>query len=210
MWRKVDYTGTKFGKWTVIGPAPNHITKGGYPVSMWDCVCDCGTRRAVRGNDLRLGKSISCGCSLAENPVAKTHGETGTHLYMVYHGMKARCYNPNNDDYKHYGGRGITICEEWQDYEQFRDWAISNGYREGLTIDRNNVNGNYCPENCRWITQKEQTRNKRTTIYLTAFGETKSLADWAEEKGIDANVIRRRIKRGLSVEEAIETPTKRV
>lgn len=209
MWRKVDYTGMKFGKWTVIGPAPNHITKGGYPVSMWNCVCDCGTKRAVRGNDLRLGKSLSCGCNLIENPTSKRHGEAGTHLYMVYHGMRARCYNPNSDDYKHYGGRGIRICGEWQDYERFREWAISSGYRQGLTIERNDVNGDYCPWNCRWVTQKEQTRNRRTTVYLTAFGETKKLIEWAEEKGISPDAIRNRIKRGWSVERAIATPLKK-
>lgn len=114
MWRKRDYTGGKFGKWTVIGKAPNHITRGGYSVTMWDCVCDCGTRRAVRGNDLRLGKSLSCGCLLAENPNSRKHGAAGSHLYKVYYGMKARCYNPNNEDYKHYGERGIRICEEWE------------------------------------------------------------------------------------------------
>ena len=209
MWRKVDYTGIRFGRWTVLGPAPNHITKGGYSVSMWDCICDCGTRKAVRGNDLRLGKSVSCGCSLVDNPVSRKHGEAGTHLYMVYHSMKARCYNQNSDDYKHYGGRGICICNEWQDYEKFREWAISSGYHQGLTIERNDVNGDYCPDNCRWITQKEQTRNKRTTVYLTAFGETKTLISWAEEKGVNPDAIRSRIKRGWSVEKAIATPLKK-
>lgn len=209
MWRKVDYTGMRFGRWTVLGPAPNHITKGGYSVSMWDCICDCGTRKAVRGNDLRIGKSVSCGCSLVDNPVSRKHGEAGTRLYMVYHSIKARCYNKNSDDYKHYGGRGICICDEWQDYEKFLEWAISNGYHQGLTIERNNVNGDYCPDNCRWITQKEQTRNKRTTVYLTAFGETKTLISWAEEKGVNPDVIRSRIKRGWSVESAIAAPLKK-
>lgn len=206
MWRKVDYTGMKFGRWTVLGIAPNHITKGGYQVSMWDCVCECGTRRSVRGNDLRLGKSVSCGCILADNPASLKHGAAGSHLYMVYHGIRARCYNPNSNDYKHYGGRGIKICKEWEEYETFESWALKSGYRTGLTIERIDVNGDYCPNNCKWITQREQTRNKRTTIYLTAFGKTKSLLDWAEEYGKSPGVLRTRIKRGWPVEEAISLP----
>lgn len=206
MWRKVDYTGMKFGRWTVLGAAPNHITKGGYPVSMWDCVCECGTRRAVRGNDLRLGKSVSCGCILVDSPVSLKHGAAGSPLYVVYHGMRARCYNPNNDDYKHYGGRGIKICKEWEDYATFEAWAIKSGYKAGLTIERVDVNGDYCPDNCKWITQSEQTRNKRTTVYLTAFGKTKSLLDWAEEYGKSPDVLRTRIKRGWPAEEAISLP----
>lgn len=206
MWRKNDYTGKKFGKWTVIGKAPNHITCGGYPVSMWDCVCECGTRRAVRGNDLRLGKSVSCGCSLAENPTAKKHGAAGSHLYKVYYGMKARCYNPNNKNYKHYGGRGIEICEEWQSFEAFAEWADKSGYAEGLTIERKDVNEGYCPQNCCWITQREQTRNKRNTVYITAQGETKTLLEWAEQLNVPASMLKARQARGWTEEEIISTP----
>lgn len=206
MWRKNDYTGEKFGKWTVIGKAPNHITRGGYPVSMWDCVCECGTRRAVRGNDLRLGKSVSCGCSLAENPAARKHGAAGSHLYKVYYGMKARCYNPNNKNYKHYGGRGIEICEEWRSFEAFAEWADKSGYVEGLTIERKDVNEGYCPQNCCWITQKEQTRNKRNTVYITAQGETKTLLEWAKQLNVPASMLKARQARGWTDEEIISIP----
>lgn len=206
MWLKNDYTGEKFGKWTVIGKAPNHITRGGYPVSMWDCVCECGTRRAVRGNDLRLGKSVSCGCSLAENPAARKHGAAGSHLYKVYYGMKARCYNPNNKNYKHYGGRGIEICEEWRSFEAFAEWADKSGYAEGLTIERKDVNEGYCPQNCCWITQKEQTRNKRNTVYITAQGETKTLLEWAKQLNVPASMLKARQARGWTDEEIISIP----
>lgn len=206
MWRKIDYTGMKFGRWTVLGVAPNHITSGGYSVAMWDCVCECGTRRAVRGNDLRLGKSVSCGCYLVDNPVSRKHGATGSHLYMIYHGMRARCYNPNNDDYKHYGGRGIKICDEWQDYETFQSWALRNGYVDGLTIDRIDVNGDYCPNNCRWITMDEQKANKRNTVYVTAFGETKRLVEWAKEYGMKYQTLEKRIKNGWLIEDALTVP----
>lgn len=203
MWRKVDYTGMRFGRWTVLGSAPNHITKGGYPVSMWDCICDCGTRRDVRGNDLRLGKSVSCGCFIVDNPTSRKHGASNTHLYKVYYGLKARCENKNNKNYHHYGGRGIKICAEWSNYEAFEAWALSHGYKEGLTIDRIDVNGDYCPENCRWITQREQTRNKRETVYLTAFGETMPLVEWAERYNINYATLSRRIKRGMKAEDAL-------
>lgn len=206
MRRKNDYTGEKFGKWTVIGKAPNHITRGGYPVSMWDCVCECGTRRAVRGNDLRLGKSVSCGCSLAENPAARKHGAAGSHLYKVYYGMKARCYNPNNKNYKHYGGRGVEICEEWRSFEAFAEWADKSGYAEGLTIERKDVNEGYCPQNCCWITQKEQTRNKRNTVYITAQGETKTLLEWAKQLNVPASMLKARQARGWTDEEIISIP----
>ncbi len=206
MWRKNDYTGKKFGKWTVIGKAPNHITCGGYPVSMWDCVCECGTRRAVRGNDLRLGKSVSCGCSLVENPTARKHGAAGSHLYKVYYGMKARCYNPNNKNYKHYGGRGIEICKEWQSFEAFAEWADKSGYAEGLTIERKDVNGDYCPQNCCWITQREQTWNKRNTVYITAQGETKTLLEWAKQLDVPASMLKSRQARGWTDEEIISIP----
>lgn len=206
MWLKNDYTGEKFGKWTVNGKAPNHITRGGYPVSMWDCVCECGTRRAVRGNDLRLGKSVSCGCSLAENPAARKHGAAGSHLYKVYYGMKARCYNPNNKNYKHYGGRGIEICEEWRSFEAFAEWADKSGYAEGLTIERKDVNEGYCPQNCCWITQKEQTRNKRNTVYITAQGETKTLLEWAKQLNVPASMLKARQARGWTDEEIISIP----
>lgn len=206
MWRKRDYTGGKFGKWTVIGKAPNHITRGGYSVTMWDCVCDCGTRRAVRGNDLRLGKSLSCGCLLAENPNSRKHGAAGSHLYKVYYGMKARCYNPNNEDYKHYGERGIRICEEWETFEVFAEWAEKSGYVDGLTIERKDVNGDYSPKNCCWITQREQTRNKRNTVYITACGETKTLVEWANHLNVPASMLRLRRKRGWTGEEIISIP----
>lgn len=120
--------------------------------------------------------------------------------------MKARCYNKNNGDYPNYGGRGIKICEEWQDYEAFQSWANENGYGDGLTIDRINVSGDYSPDNCRWITQREQTRNTRLTVYLTAFGETKPLVEWAEEYGHSESLLRSRLKRGWTVEDAIFLP----
>lgn len=203
-----DLTGRKYGRWTVIKRAENHITSGGYSVTMWNCVCKCGNIRVVRGSDLKSGKSKSCGCLLADEPTTKTHGESGTHLYMIYHGMKSRCNNPNNKNYKDYGGRGISICQEWENVEAFIRWAKSNGYKDGLSIDRIDVNGNYCPENCRWVTMDAQKANRRDTIRPTAFGRTQTLSEWAKEAGIQKNTIKMRLRRGWNVERALTEPVK--
>jgi hypothetical protein len=122
-------------------------------------------------------------------------------LYKTHQGMKARCYNSNSDSYKYYGGRGITICDEWRNsYKAFKEWAINNGYRDDLTIDRIDVNGNYEPSNCRWITNKEQQRNKRTNHLIECNGDIKPLCEWAEIYGINAETIVCRIKAELPKE----------
>lgn len=122
-------------------------------------------------------------------------------LYKIHQGMKARCYKANNENYKNYGGRGISICDEWRkNYKVFKEWAINNGYRDDLTIDRIDVNGNYEPSNCRWITIREQQRNKRTNRLIEYKGEIKLLCEWAKIYGISAEAINDRIKKGLPEE----------
>jgi len=118
--------------------------------------------------------------------------------------MKSRCNNKNNPVYMLYGGRGISVCDEWNEFKAFKEWAMNNGYSDQLTIDRINVNGNYEPDNCRWATQKEQCRNKRDNHYLTFQGETKTLIEWSELVGIRQETIRHRINDyGYTVEEAL-------
>ena len=136
----------------------------------------------------------------------RTHGESKTRLYRVWAHMKGRCNNPNDHGYKDYGGRGIKICDEWNNsYESFREWAIHNGYQEDLTIDRVNVNGNYEPNNCRWVTNLVQARNKRETIYVTCDGVTKTLSEWAEELGVSYYTLHKRIKYlGFSPERVVK------
>lgn len=140
------------------------------------------------------------------------HSLSKTRLYRIWHHMKVRCNNPNFDHYEYYGGKGITVCDEWEhDFMAFRDWAIANGYSNNLTIDRINNDGNYEPGNCRWATQKEQANNKqqgdlssRGTNHMIAFhNEIHTMAQWSEITGIDQNTISERLRRGKSIERAL-------
>jgi hypothetical protein len=133
------------------------------------------------------------------------HGKANTRLFGLWRGILTRCNNPNRSDYKYYGGRGITVCDEWlHDFQAFYDWAMANGYEEHLTIDRIDVNGNYCPENCRWVTMQKQSENKSNRRIILAFGETLSLTQWANRTGISKSTIKSRIEKlGWSNEKAL-------
>lgn len=129
-------------------------------------------------------------------------------LYNIWCGIKRRCYNQNYARYKDYGGRGITLCDEWMDFDAFVDWANDTGYQEGLTIERINNDGNYDPTNCTWATRKEQNRNRRTSMYINYMGETKTLVEWCEELGLKYKTIQFRLAHGWTVERAFNEPSK--
>lgn len=155
----IDLTGKRFGRLTVI-----ERTKSKGKNTVWLCKCDCGKTTTSDGYQLRKGITVSCGCYHAEQcgKQHKKHGFTRTRLYRIYYKMKERCYKPTNDNFKYYGGLGITICEEWlNDFGAFASWAIANGYADNLTIDRKENTKGYSPENCRWITIQEQQKNRR-------------------------------------------------
>lgn len=203
----IDLTGGKFGRLTVVSEAERRRTKGGTSVRMWNCVCDCGNKRVLSSAALIGGNTKSCGCYKKEENARRCtkHGLTKTKLYSVWGTMKDRCYSENSPQYKDYGGRGIRICDEWRyDFLAFHKWAHENGYREGLTIERKNVDGNYCPENCCWIPRAEQSRNRTNCHYITYKGETKTLSEWSRELGIDRECVRNQEKKLGSGEKAIE------
>lgn len=159
--------GQRHGSLVVLGEAPAiHVAK--WRVRMARCRCDCGAETIVRLDYLRSGHTTSCGCRRAHSAVSthKTHGSTGTRLHGIWAGMKARCANPRVKSYRYYGAKGVAICAEWQEFEPFRDWAMANGYRDDLTIDRIDPFGNYEPGNCRWITKSEQRYNRRDTAVV--------------------------------------------
>lgn len=179
--KKVDLTGKKFGKLTVIEEASN--IKG---IIKWECICTCGNFTIVDGSNLRRGQSKSCGCLRTDENKRRisVYKQANPRLYAIWGGMKSRCYNPKCNTFNNYGKRGISVCDEWNEFQPFMEWALSSGYNNELTIDRKDVNGNYEPANCRWATYKEQGNNQRTNRLATYSGETKTITQWAEIWGV--------------------------
>lgn len=161
----------RFGRWLVIELSEPKIEKNGCASQRWKCRCDCGTERIVLQASLLSGKSKSCGCLNREiaSSINKTHGlsKENRKLYSIWNGMKNRCFYEKSPDYKNYGGRGIIMCDEWlgeNGFENFYNWSMEHGYEEGLSIERKDVNGNYCPKNCCFIPLKDQSKNKRNSL----------------------------------------------
>lgn len=195
--------GDKFGNWTIMSTEYQR-EKNGYH-KLYFCKCSCGTEKYVDIQNLKSGKSFSCGCLTAQSASERfsTHRSTKTKLYRIYRGIIQRCYDTNCQAYPNYGGRGITMCDEWKDnFETFKDWAYSNGYDETKTkfecsIDRIDNNGNYEPSNCRWVDNKTQCNNRRSNHLLEYHGKIQNIKQWADELGISEKTILNRIRTGI-------------
>lgn len=196
----LDLTRERFGRWAVVSLSKTNTHK-----TYWNCKCDCGTEKEVRADHLVNGCSLSCGCLSKEK--ATTHGKSKTRIYKIWLQMRRRCYDSNQKNYELYGGRGITVCDEWEhDFMTFYNWAMINGYKEDLTLDRIDVNGNYCPENCRWATKKVQANNRRNNHLITHNGETHTVAEWSEIANIPYVTLEHRINAGWNTHDALTTP----
>lgn len=198
-----------FGQWLVVGTEGVPVKLKTRTRYLWMCKCSCGTERAIANTRLTCGESKSCGCGQSEGSgnARRTHGMISTRAYCSWLKMIQRCTNPNDDAFHNYGGRGITVCQRWR--ESFENFYADMGERpKGLTIERVDTNGNYEPSNCRWATRKEQLRNRRNNVMLTIDGETKCIAEWAEQFGMAQHVLYGRIKIGWSVTDAITRPVR--
>lgn len=195
-----DLTGQVFGVLTVL-----HIgiktrqTSGAW----WQCQCACGVLKSLPSTDLVAGKIRSCGCLHQELKAlgSRTHGQTNTKTYRIWLAMKNRCSNANAINFKNYGGRGITVCKEWLIYENFvSDMGLCG---DGLSIEREDVDGMYTPANCRWATKKEQANNTRANVFIEHNGKRMTRSQWEYELGLGKTTIRSRLRSGMSIEAAL-------
>ena len=196
--RLIDMSGKRYAMWTVHEQAGN--TSGGG--ALWRCTCDCGNERVVLGADIRKGKSRNCGCTNRPRlgNMKRTHGESSTRLHNIWTLMLSRCRDTSNPTY---GGRGISVCQEWTKYETFRDWALANGYSKKLSIERVDVDGNYCPENCTWADAATQSANRR---YTNKAPDGELWLHKARKNGITGVAFRQRYLAGWPMEQAISWP----
>ena len=199
--KRLDLAGKRFGSLTAIKRETSQNGK-----TMWFCACDCGNTMYVITSNLTSGRVKSCGCLKIKKLIERstTHNQRHTKLYEVWKSIKQRCFNPNNSSFKNYGGRGISMCNIWRsDFASFFEWSMKNGYNIGLTIDRINNDGNYCPENCRWVDRHIQANNTRSNKFITINDKTDTLSNWVKFYNISYDIYYRRIKKGLSEQEAL-------
>ena len=217
-----DLTGQRFGRLVVIAPAePKRVGKN--IRYYWECRCDCGNTKIIREDGLLspTRPAQSCGCLQKDrvreyfntHQVPIKHGHSYEPLFNTWYLIKYRCENPSCKAFHNYGGRGITVCDEWSNgstgYENFRDWALSHGYEKGLTIDRIDNDAGYSPDNCRWVDNMTQANNKRDNHFVTYNGETKTIAEWARVIGMDYKVLHSRFQNGWDAERALTQPLRK-
>lgn len=207
--KAIDFTGVKIGRLEVLYRVDDYISpKTNKHLPRWKCKCDCGNITVVTSSSLASGRTVSCGCYNSEKRLERnaTHGHSNCKLYGVWNSMKARCYNKNNHAYNCYGGRGIKVCDEWiNSFESFFNWSTANGYEDNLTLDRIDVNGDYSPDNCRYVTYLTQANNTRQNLLIEYNGIRKTLSDWCRECGIKCSTASARLKRGWDFYRMITT-----
>lgn len=219
-----DLTGQRFGRLTVIAFYEKRKSPCGNTKYMWECQCDCGNHIIVNADNLKSGHVKSCKCLRKETSTDRIvqqgrfnikHGLAGTKIYYAWHSMLERCYNPRNGNFRNYGARGITVCDEWRnDIQAFYKWAMQNGYdkqAEGLScsIDRIDVNGNYEPNNCRWVNQVVQANNRRTNKLFVYKGNTYTMAELARKTGVNYGLLKNRLLHGWAVDMAVSREVKK-
>ena len=200
--------GKKFGRLRVV----EYIGPDSRGRSVMRCTCDCGNQKNAHIGALRSGDAKSCGCITRENNATRAakHNSSYTKLYKVWRHIKDRCFNENTENYKHYGGRGITMCSEWKDsFIAFQEWALTAGYKEGMSIDRINVDGDYSPDNCRWTTSLEQARNKRNSWRITINGENKHATEWCAIYNVSYGAAYSRKRKGWDDISCVTIPTQK-
>lgn len=200
--RVKDLTGNKYGRLTVL-----YYTRMGKKQAKWMCECECGNKTEVFGSAIVGGGTKSCGCLLKINS-HRTHGMSNTRLYSVWKWMRMRCERPGTNSYDRYGGRGIKVCDRWLEFENFYE-DMGDTYQEGLQLDRIDFDGNYCPENCKWSTTKEQANNRVTNVFVEYKGEKYTVTQLAEKIGMNQQTLRDRIHAGWGVDKAVETPVRK-
>lgn len=204
-----DLTGEKFGRWTVLSFSRMEKISPKCYRYYWKCRCQCGTEKEVLVNSLRSGRSLSCGC-LCKELHPRKHNMSNTRLFWIWHAMVDRCNNPKLKSYRLYGARGIKVCEDWKESTNFIEWALNNGYKDNLTLDRIDFNGNYEPSNCRWVDWKVQANNTSRNHYLEINGETKTLAQWAEFYKVPYKYVHKRVRDlGWTYEDAVSRPVRK-
>lgn len=210
--RREDLTGMVFGRLTAIAPAEDHIAKNGYHRTQWLCQCECGNQIVALSANLKRGNTNSCGCYKHDVALTAcvTHGDRHSRLYRIWTGIKTRCFDAATPTYRRYGARGISMCDEWvSQYQAFKDWSMSHGYNDSLTIDRIDNNGNYCPENCRWVTAKVQANNRSSTKRYDYNGSQYTISELSDMTGVKYHTLLARIERlNWSIEQAVNTPTR--
>jgi hypothetical protein len=199
----MDIIGKKYNKLTCIKKDENKDKR--YYIFR----CDCGKEKSIIASNVKSGLSTSCGCVKLKGNNTK-HGGKGTRLYNIWKSMRERCNNPNTTNHSIYYDRGIKVCPDWNDFSVFKNWALSNGYEENLTIDRIDGNKGYMPSNCRWATYLEQNNNTRNVKTITINGKAQSYSTWERELGFSRGLISSRIKKGWSIEKTLTTPVRHI